>query len=101
MRTPLGSSKIVARSLAQSSPGCEPSGVIFTFWALAGTTVSIKARAAPAQVVFIFFSKLLHGRQSLHAVPRDGARHEPGSVHLLAERLEILRRRMKAASLRV
>src|SRR5437660_3686130 len=33
MRTPVGSSKIVARSRLHNSPACEPSGVIFTFCA--------------------------------------------------------------------
>src|SRR5689334_10681186 len=36
MRTPVGSSKIVARSRIQSSPACEPSGVILTFCANVG-----------------------------------------------------------------
>src|SRR5436190_22308532 len=31
MRTPVGSSKIVARSRLHSAPACDPSGVIFTF----------------------------------------------------------------------
>jgi len=35
MRTPAGSSKIVARSRPQSSPACEPKGVILTFCAKA------------------------------------------------------------------
>src|SRR5436305_14426952 len=33
MRTAVGSSKIVARSRVHSSPACDPSGVILTFWA--------------------------------------------------------------------
>src|SRR5262249_5652643 len=37
IRTPVGSSKMVARSRSHSSPGCVPSGVILTFCAQAGT----------------------------------------------------------------
>ena len=49
-----GSSNSVARSFAQSSPSCEPRGVIFTFCANAGAVTSAIASAADA--VFIFFS---------------------------------------------
>src|SRR6266567_9298892 len=40
MRRPVGSSKIVARSRMQSSPACEPRGMIFTGCAQAVEQVS-------------------------------------------------------------
>ena len=56
MRTPVGSSKIVARS-SQSSPGCEPSGVIFTFCAHAAALPTASANsAAPAYVQMFRFA---------------------------------------------
>src|SRR5262245_28720154 len=44
MRTPVGSSKMVARSRAHSSPACDPSGVTLTFWADAADVAATTAR---------------------------------------------------------
>src|SRR5215510_10775054 len=44
MRTPVGSSKMVARSRAHSSPACDPSGVTLTFWAHAADAAATTAR---------------------------------------------------------
>jgi hypothetical protein len=54
----VGSSKIVARSFAQSSPGCDPTGVIFTFCAKDGdaATPSPKASAAAVIAALMIFS---------------------------------------------
>src|SRR5258706_8167566 len=57
MRTPLGSSKRVARSFAHSSPGCEPTGVIFTFWAMAGVIARTRAMVALARAIFMVCSR--------------------------------------------
>src|SRR5262245_43891427 len=51
MRTPVGSSKMVARSFAHSSPGWEPTGVIFTFCASAGAAARARTSVAPASVI--------------------------------------------------
>src|SRR5438046_7789997 len=44
MRTPLGSSKRVARSRTHSSPACDPSGVTLTFWDPAADAAATTAR---------------------------------------------------------
>src|SRR5438093_7632378 len=44
MRTPLGSSKMVARSRTHSSPACDPSGVTLTFWDHAADAAATTAR---------------------------------------------------------
>src|SRR5438552_13588945 len=44
MRTPLGSSKRVARSRTHSSPACDPSGVTLTFWDHAADAAATTAR---------------------------------------------------------
>src|SRR5437660_960275 len=53
MRTPVGSSKMVARSREHNSPACDPSGVTLTFWAQAADaparTVRKMARAVVAR----------------------------------------------------
>src|SRR4051812_44734426 len=51
MRTPVGSSKMVARSREQSSPSCVPSGVTFTVWAPATCQPNAHASAIPARII--------------------------------------------------
>src|SRR4051812_27184627 len=98
MRTPVGSSKIVARSFAQSSPGCEPIGVIFTFWALAGATARSKARAAPACRVFIFCSSGLSGSTSRDALALAVELHHTSAEGEVTGGLQLLQERRRARS---
>src|ERR1043166_2650095 len=50
MRTPVGSSNIVARSRSHNSPGCEPNAVIFTFCACASAHPSAQSSIADMHV---------------------------------------------------
>src|SRR3977135_3507874 len=59
MRTPVGSSKIVARSRSHSSPACEPNGVIFTF--CAQPAEHPRARAHARKICFLFISPPVTG----------------------------------------
>src|SRR5262245_22104097 len=59
-RTPVGSSKIIARSFAHSSPRCEPMGVILTFCARAGNAASKRANAG--QAIFTVPPETFHSR---------------------------------------
>src|SRR4030095_12317334 len=73
MRTRVGSSNSVARSLAQSSPSWEPRGVILTFCPNAGETDRTIASAAAAHAVFIYFSPGVK-REVYCAIGRSGDR---------------------------
>src|SRR5215831_9031207 len=66
IRTPVGSSKIVARSRVHSSPACDPSGVTLTFWAhAAGAAARMAKNIAGAKTYFTsasFYVTLRSGR---------------------------------------
>jgi hypothetical protein len=50
---------MIARSFAHSSPGCEPMGVILTFWASAGNAASKRANVAQTILISILPKSLI------------------------------------------
>src|SRR5687767_668940 len=82
---------MVARSFAHSSPGWDPTGVIFTFWARAADAASRSAIAA--QAVFMSFLqvslRVILARRLLEEGPERrlvdlGALQQPDVPHELA-----------------
>src|SRR4026209_1137082 len=79
MRVPFGSSKMSARSCGQNSPSWLPSGVTFTFCALAASAHPIAASPAAAilaVVAFIIFPPA-GGGKSLARIPNARVRIAP------------------------
>src|SRR5258706_10534903 len=64
MRTPVGSSKISARSRSQNSPGWEPREVIFTVWARAREEMDTRRAARSSGTKCLVFN-LVSGQEWL------------------------------------